>query len=117
MGDKDCFGLGGPCPDGTRWIDDLGGVFITSNRTAGDPLFTDEWDSFDSVSYRHSYVLGAAPTSALLELRIAGIHDINEATNYNVLFNGVSIGLIPPTETPTPTRTCSPTCLPSRRPC
>jgi len=96
VGDKDCFGLGGPCPDGTLWRDGLGGTFFTSNRTPGDPLYTDEWASFGSVSYTHSYVLAGIPTSALLDLRIAGIHDILHLVDYHVLFNGVSVGLIPP---------------------
>ena len=75
VGDKDCFGLGGPCPDGTRWRDDLGGVFFTSYRTAGDPVFTDEWDSFDSVSYlRLCRARPRAPTSS----RSTGVHRVRQ---------------------------------------
>jgi hypothetical protein len=96
VGDKDCFGLGGPCPDGALWRDGLGGVFFTSNQGPGDPLFTDKWDDFGSVTYTHSYVLDGTPTSALLELRIAGIHNINSATLYQVFFNGAAVGSIPP---------------------
>ena len=94
VGDVDCFGLGGPCPDGTLWRDQLGGVFFTSNQGAGDPLFTDIWTAA-AVSYSHTYA-NAPASSATLELRIAGIHDINLATVYNVFFNGAIIGVIPP---------------------
>ena len=96
LGDKDCFGLGGACPDGTRWQDDLGGVFFTSNQGIGDPAFTDVWSTPDDVSYTHTYAMGGAPISAELEVKIAGIHDINTGQVYDVLFNGVSVGVIPP---------------------
>lgn len=96
VGDKDCFGLGGACPDGTRWRDDLGGVFFTSNQGLGDPAFTDAWDSPGAVAYSHTYALDGAPIGAVLEVKIAGIHDVNTGSVYDVLFNGVSIGAIPP---------------------
>lgn len=45
IGDKDCFGLGGTCADGDHYTDDLGGSFFTDNRSAGEVLGVDEWDS------------------------------------------------------------------------
>ena len=54
------------------------------------------WSAPNNVSYTHNYGLGGAPTSAELEVRIAGIHDINTGQVYDVLFNGVSVGVIPP---------------------
>ncbi len=89
-GDDDCFGLGGSCPDGTLWRDDLGGSFFTSNATASDPAFTDEWDTFDNPSYSLAFAGG---TGLTLEMRIAGIADVGSA--YDVLVNGMSVGLIP----------------------
>jgi hypothetical protein len=94
VGDIDCFGLTGPCPDGTRWEDDLGGVFFTSNQGPGDPAFTDTWAAPGSFSYTHTYANSPA-LSAALEIKIAGLHDINQTTVYDLLFNGTSIGAIP----------------------
>ncbi len=88
-GDDDCFGLGGTCADGSLWRDDLGGVFFTSNATASDPAFTDEWDAFNNPSYSLAFGGG---TGLSLEMRIAGIADIG---TYDVLVNGVSVGMIP----------------------
>ena len=94
LGDADCFGLGGSCPDGSLFRDELGGFFFANNQGPGDPAFTDWWTDADAVSYTHTYVLGPA-LSATLETRIAGIHDINALTSYGVLFNGTSVGSIP----------------------
>jgi len=91
-GDVDCFGLGGSCPDGTNWRDDLGGVFFTSNATGSDPAFTDSWDSFGPVSYSLAYGGGAA-TGASVEFRIAGVADSGRGP-YTVFFNGTAIGTI-----------------------
>ena len=93
LGDADCFGLGGSCPDGSLFRDELGGFFFANNQGPGDPAFTDSWTAAAAVSYTHTYVLGPAQ-SATLETRIAGIHDINLVT-YSVLFNGTSLGSIP----------------------
>jgi len=93
VGDVDCFGLGGSCADGSLYRDQLGGFFFANNQGAGDPSFTDSWTAFNSLSYIHTYSPSLA-TSALLETRIAGIHDINLANTYNVLFNGTLLGPI-----------------------
>ena len=93
-GDIDCFGLGGSCPDGSLFRDGLGGFFFSNNQGPGDPAFTDSWTAPGAVSYNHTYVLSPA-TSATLETRIAGIHDINLLDAYSVLFNGTALGLIP----------------------
>jgi hypothetical protein len=107
VGDKDGFGLpGAPAvpADGTRWRDDLGGVFFTDYRDAGDLAnapFTDIWDSPASFSYTHSYALGGlTPLSAVLDIQIAGIHDINQGTPYPVEVDSVPIGVIPPNVNP-----------------
>lgn len=94
LGDKDCFGLGGSCPDGSRFVTDLGGAFFTSYQDPGDPAFTDDWTTPGSVSYTHTYALPGDITSAVLELKIAGIADISPSP-YTVMFNGVGIGTIP----------------------
>ena len=91
VGDEDCFGLGGSCPDGSLYVDQLGGFYFANNQGAGDPAFTDWWRPFSTLSYNHTYVLEPA-TSATLETRIAGIHDINLLNSYSVLFNGTALG-------------------------
>ena len=79
VGDLDCFGLGGTCEDGDLWRDELGGVFFTDYRDAGDLLtapHTDIWDSPGDVSWDHTYVLGGTPIAASFEFRIAGFADV-----------------------------------------
>jgi hypothetical protein len=93
VGDIDCFGLGGSCPDGSLYRDDLGGFFFANNQQPGDPAFTDSWVPFAALNYDHTYVLGPT-TSATLETRIAGIHDINLLNSYGILFNGTALGPI-----------------------
>ena len=93
VGDIDCFGLGGSCPDGSLFRDQLGGFFFASNQGPGDPAFTDSWTAPGAVSYNHTYVFSLAQ-SASLETRIAGIHDINQSDSYSVLFNGTALGPI-----------------------
>lgn len=93
LGDKDCFGLGGSCPDGTRWRDDLGGTFFTSNQGPGDPAFTDIWFTPTGLSWTHTYALPASVTSASLVFRTAGIADFRGP--WNVTVNGNLAGTIP----------------------
>lgn len=93
VGDIDCFGLGGSCPDGSLFRDGLGGFFFSNNQGPGDPAFTDSWIAPSTVSYNHAYSFSLA-TSATLETRIAGIHDINLLDAYSVLFNGTVLGPI-----------------------
>jgi hypothetical protein len=94
VGDKDCFGLGGSCPDGTLWQDDLGGVFFTSYQTPGDPLFTDTWSANLVPPYTHTYSLaGEIPLGGILAIRFAGIGDVGGP--YDVFFNGFLVGQIP----------------------
>lgn len=93
VGDKDCFGLGGPCPDGTGWQSGLGGVFFTNYQGVGDPAFTDKWDSEIAPTYIHSYALPAGALSASLEVKIAGVADSRGP--WDVFFNGTNIGQIP----------------------
>jgi hypothetical protein len=93
VGDIDCFGLGGSCPDGSLFRDELGGFFFANSQGPGDPAFTDSWAAFSTVSYTHTYGFGPA-SSATLETRIAGIHDINLLNSYGVLFNGTLLGPI-----------------------
>lgn len=93
VGDIDCFGLGGSCPDGSLFRDELGGFFFSNNQGPGDPAFTDSWTAAGVVNYTHTYVFSLAQ-SATLETRIAGIHDINQSNSYSVLFNGTAIGPI-----------------------
>ena len=89
VGDKDCFGLGGSCPDGTLWRDGLGGTFFNNYQGLGDPSFTDKWSADADVSYMHTYALAGA-TSASLTIGTAGIADSRGP--WDVLFNGTLLG-------------------------
>jgi len=89
VGDIDCFGLDGPCPDGTLWRDELGGVFSGNYQDPGDPAFTDKWSSDVSPTYTHSYALGVA-VSAMLEIRTAGLADGRGP--WDVFFNSTNVG-------------------------
>lgn len=96
VGNKDCFGLGGSCSNGTLWADDLGGIYWHDYRQPGDPAFTDKWDADAAVTYDHAYSLGGStPTSATLRILIAGIADNEPDTTrgpWSVYFNGNWIG-------------------------
>jgi len=69
LGDKDCFGVPGAisCPAGSLFVSDLGGTFFTDYRNPLDPAFTDDWATFGTVSYTHTYALPTGITSATLE--------------------------------------------------
>ena len=103
VGDKDGFGLSGAPAvpaDGTLWVDNLSGIFFTDYRDAGEKasnLFTDWWNAPGGFSFTHTYNLsGLTPTSAELDIQIAGIHDINETEVYDLLVDGVIVGQIAP---------------------
>ena len=93
IGDKDCFGLGGICSDGDHYVTDLGGSFFTDNRTLGEVLGVDEWDTTSGLGgpiFTFGLDLGGATAlSASIELFTAGI---DLAPGADFLFNGVSIG-------------------------
>jgi len=102
VGDKDGFGLSGAPAvpaDGTLWRDGLGGVFFSDYRDPGDLAnapFTDIWDAPGGFSYSHTYSLGGqTATSVVLDIQIAGIHDINAGTIYNFYVDGTVVGTIP----------------------
>ena len=91
-GDDDCFGFGGTCSDGSLWTEFPGASFTTDNRTASDPVFTDNWTGQAGVTYNtqaYSFA-GETPLSASLTLRTAGIAD--DRGPWDVFFNGVLIG-------------------------
>lgn len=93
IGDKDCFGLGGSCPDGTLWQTGLGGVFFTDYRSAGDIAtapFTDIWGAPSAITYTHTGAVGQAATLTLL---IAGVAD--NRGPWDVFGDGVLLGTIP----------------------
>jgi hypothetical protein len=92
-GDKDCFGLGGSCPDGTLWRDDLGGVFFNNYSDPGDPAFTDKWSSDVAPAYSHAFALGGPATGGFLSVRIAGVADFRGP--WDVFGDGFLLGQIP----------------------
>lgn len=92
QGDKDGFGVGCPIANGLHYTDY--GYYWADYRQAGDPAFTDYWDS-DDKSWTHTYdLMGLTPVSATLEIFVAGIADYPD-WNADVLVNGVSVGTIP----------------------
>jgi hypothetical protein len=93
VGDKDCFGLGGGCADGSLWVDGLGGSFSTNYQGLGDPSFTDKWDSDVAPTYTHAYSLLGTAAAATLSVRFAGVAD--NRGPWDVWFNGTTIGQIP----------------------
>jgi hypothetical protein len=96
-GDKDCFGLGGLCADGTLWRDDLGGQFGKDYGNGNDPNFTDKWFSGSGITYNHSYSFnGETPIYAELEIKTVGLADnhrrINNLSSWDISFNSQRIG-------------------------
>lgn len=92
VGDKDCFGLNGSCPDGTLWQDELGGTFWYNYQDPGDPSFTDKWISDVAPTYQHVYALTGTPVSAQLTVKFAGVAD--NRGPWDVYFNQTLIGEI-----------------------
>lgn len=88
-GDADCFGLGGTCPDGTLWRDELGGVFFNDYSSPGEAPFTDIWFAETGPSYNLAYSGG---TNVFVELKTAGIAD--NRGPWTVLLNGFFLGSI-----------------------
>jgi len=91
IGDADCFGLGGSCPDGTLYQTDLGGSFFTDYRTASDIAtapFTDNWTADAAITYTQT----GSPGDSLV-LRIAGVAD--NRGPWDVFGDGVLLGQIP----------------------
>lgn len=92
VGDKDCFGLDGACPDGTLWMSDLGGTFWNNYQDPSDPSFTDKWMNAVAPTYMHSYALIGTPISAQLTVKFAGVAD--NRGPWDVYFNQTLIGEI-----------------------
>ncbi|MFV0513110.1 MAG: hypothetical protein ACK5MY_05690 [Jhaorihella sp.] len=89
IGDKDCFGAGGACTEGAT----LPGGWGAVTQGGGDPAFTDiHTSSGGTTSWTHSFGAGTY-TGGMLSIRTAGIADI--AGPYDVLVDGVSVGMMP----------------------
>ena len=77
------------CADGDHYVTDLGGFFFTDNRTAGEVLGVDEWDTSSGLggpTFTFALGLGGATAlSASLEIFTAGI-DLDPGATF--LFNG-----------------------------
>jgi hypothetical protein len=98
VGDQDCFGLLGSCPDGSLYTA-LGGTFSDNYQTASDPLFTDRWDADAAITYTHTYSLaGETPLGGILAIRFAGVADGRGP--WDVFFNGFLVGQIPTNNSP-----------------
>ena len=98
LGDKDCFGLGGSCPDGTGLFTGLGAKWKSDKnwRTPEDPYFADKFIA-GTIHYIHSLPVEVGTVqSAQLEVKIAGIADkgLGFDTPYDVLVNSQVVGQI-----------------------
>jgi len=93
VGDKDCFGVGGSCPDGSLIDTSL------PTQDLSDPLFTDKFDTFSPITYTHTYSLGGATiVDAELEIRVLGMADedrIRARGPWDVLVGSTVVGQFP----------------------
>jgi hypothetical protein len=84
VGDRDCFGLDGSCPDGPT-----GPTFPIHEAT--DPAFMDTSSQAQSPTYHHVYDLGGAtPLGATLEIRTSELAD--NRGPWGVFFNDTQVG-------------------------
>ncbi len=84
VGDRDCFGLDGGCPDGPA-----GSALPIHEAT--DPAFMDTISEAKGLTYNHAYDLaGATPLSATLEIRTSQLAD--NRGPWGVFFNGERVG-------------------------
>jgi hypothetical protein len=84
VGDRDCFGLDGSCPDGPA-----GSALPVQEAT--DPDFMDRIADKPGPTYHHSYDLaGRTPVSATLEIRTSRLAD--NRGPWSVFFNGEEVG-------------------------
>jgi len=84
VGDRDCFGLDGSCPDGPS------GAALPIHE-ASDPAFMDAISQAQGPTYTHSYDLGGqTPMSASLEIRTSRLAD--NRGPWSVFFNGEEVG-------------------------
>lgn len=93
-GDMDCFGLGGSCAVGDRFVTDLGGSFFTDYSTASDPTGTDHWGTSSTLGGPTlTFDLTGVGTilSATLKIFYAGLE---LGSGGDVKVNGTSVGTI-----------------------
>ena len=84
VGDRDCFGRGGSCPDGPT-------SDMTAFHDASDPAFMDTVTQAKDPTYNHVYDLaGATPVSASLEIKTGLLAD--NRGPWNVFYNGTQVG-------------------------
>lgn len=91
VGDRDCFGLKGPCPPGSLLLDNLGGQFFGDWSSVNDPTFTDRW-IVGTVTFQHIYRVPLMPSKAILEFTSAGLAD--DLGPWDVRFDGFKIGIV-----------------------
>lgn len=84
VGDNDCFGMGGGCPDGPAPV-------ALPIQGPSDPGFTDIINLSKSPTYSHSYDMGGkSALSASLEIRTSQLAD--NRGPWGVFFNGEQVG-------------------------
>ncbi|MFN3261479.1 MAG: VPLPA-CTERM sorting domain-containing protein [Pikeienuella sp.] len=95
LGDEDCFGLGGPCADGSDFVS----VAPTDRSGPGDPAGTDVFGPNGTLNFSFLVDLGGeVATSATVSARTVGL-DLVDLGGFGdafigarFLFNGVDIG-------------------------
>lgn len=84
VGDRDCFGLLGSCPDGPA-------PSTLPVQEASDPAFMDTISEANGITYNHTYDLsGETPLGATLEIRTSQLAD--NRGPWGVFFNGEEVG-------------------------
>lgn len=83
FGDKDCFGIGGACTDGTR---------LSSFPSRSSTFQEDRLLSGGTGAWTHTFAAGSY-TNAVLTFRTVGLADVGGP--YSVMGDGVVIGTIP----------------------
>jgi hypothetical protein len=84
VGDRDCFGLEGSCPDGPT-------APMLPIQEAEDPSFMDMDSQAQGITYNHSYDLaGQTALGATLEIRTSQLAD--NRGPWGVFFNGEEVG-------------------------
>ena len=90
LGDKDCFGTGLACAEGSS----LSSWSLVTTEPS-DPFPTDyrHWAEAPEETFSWTHYLASSATSAELVIRTAGIADV--AGPYDVFWDGIKVGAMP----------------------
>ena len=97
LGDEDCFGLGGPCAEGSDFVS----IAPTDRSGPGDPAGTDVFGPNGTLTFSFFVDLGGeTAASASVSARTVGLDQVDEAVpplgdafrGARFLFNGADLG-------------------------